>query len=186
MNGHFSVANKRGLIVSGAILVICIILFSLCLAMRLSTGSVLWTIPLVACIIVFIIAIILLISVATAGVDVSDNAVYFADVTGKGGKIRQFELKELKEIQLHNQNGLVENPDPNNMIGARIVFVLKNGKTKTYYPIQLTYKQYKNIANGMFDFVEEAKKQQNQKKHGSAKAAKAAAKVAKSKKPKRL
>ena len=75
MNRHFSVVNKRGTTVAGVIMAVCILLFSLCLAMRLSSGSVLWTIPLVACIIVFIIGLMILISVITAGIDVKNGNV---------------------------------------------------------------------------------------------------------------
>ena len=161
MNKHFSVVNKRGTTVAGIIMCVCIVLFSLCLAMRISSGSVLWTIPLVACIIFFIIGLMVMISIITAGVDVKDGNAVFADVTGQGGKRPQFHLSQLKTIELHNNDGVIQNPETANLAGARIVFTLKNGEIRTYYPIQITAKQYENIKNGMMEMAKGAKREKS-------------------------
>ena len=102
MNGHFSVVNKRGLITSGILLAASIILFSLSLSKKLAVGSIIWTISLVVCIIIFIMAIIIMTSVLTAGIDVKNGIVIFADATGQGGKQPQFNLGQLDRIELRN------------------------------------------------------------------------------------
>lgn len=158
MNRHFSVVNKRGTTVAGSITGVCIVLFSICLAMRVSSGTPLWTIPLVACIIVFIIGLMILISVITAGIDVKNDNVIFADVSGQGGKRVQFHLSDLKSVELHNADGIIAKPEIESLVGARVVFNLKNGESRTYYPIQITNKQYQNIRTGLTEMAKTAKK----------------------------
>ena len=155
MNGHFSVVNKRGLITALVIMGISILLFSLSMAKKLAGVSIIWTIPLVCCIIIFIIALIILTSVVTAGIDVKNGVVIFADATGQGGKQPQFNLGELSEIQLHNADGIIANPETDSLLGARFVFVLTNGETRTYYPVSLTYHQYKIVSTGLNELKEE-------------------------------
>ncbi len=118
----------------------------------------LWTIPLVVCIIIFILAMMFLVGVITAGVDVKKNKVIFADPTGQGGKKVQFDLGELKSVELHNADGLIQNPETANLAGARVIFKLRNGKTCMYYPIQITYKQYQNIKDGLTELAKTSKK----------------------------
>ena len=149
MNGHFSVVNKRGLITSGILLAASIILFSLSLSKKLAGGSIIWTIPLVVCIIIFIMAIIIMTSVLTAGIDVKNGIVIFADATGQGGKQPQFRLLDLDKIELHNADGVINNPETDNLLGARFVFILKDGSSKVYYPVSLTPRQYNNVASGI-------------------------------------
>lgn len=150
MNAHFSVVNKRGMITSCFIMAIAIVIFSLGLAKKLSGGGILWTLPLICGIIIFLLALMILISVVTAGVDVQNGNVVFADATGQGGKQPRFKLSELEDIQLHNQNGEID-PDKDNLIGGRIVFFTTDGEQFTYYPVQITAKQYKNVRKGLFD-----------------------------------
>ena len=69
MNRHFSVVNKRGLSTIGILTAFSIILFSFSLAKRISSGSMLWTIPVVIAIIIFILTLMFLVGVITAGVD---------------------------------------------------------------------------------------------------------------------
>ena len=91
MNRHFSVVNKRGLSTIGILTAFSIILFSFSLAKRISSGSMLWTIPVVIAIIIFILTLMFLVGVITAGVDVKKNKVIFADPSGQGGKKVQFD-----------------------------------------------------------------------------------------------
>ena len=128
MNGHFSVVNKRGLITSGILLAASIILFSLSLSKKLAGGSIIWTIPLVVCIIIFILAIIIITSVLTAGIDVKNGIVIFADATGQGGKQPQFNLGQLDRIELRNADGVIESPETDSLLGARFVFILSDGE----------------------------------------------------------
>lgn len=118
----------------------------------------LWTIPVVIAIIIFILTLMLLVGVITAGIDVKKNKVIFADPSGQGGKKVQFDLVELKSIELHNADGLIANPETVNLAGARIIFSLKNGKTCIYYPIQITYKQFANIRDGLMQMAKTSKK----------------------------
>ncbi|MGN0733128.1 MAG: hypothetical protein ACI4LC_03030 [Emergencia sp.] len=156
MNGHFSVVNKRGLITSGILLAASIILFSLSLSKKLAGGSIIWTIPLVVCIIIFILAIIIMTSVLTAGIDVKNGIVIFADATGQGGKQPQFNLGQLDRIELRNADGVIENPETDSLLGARFVFILSDGEEKIYYPVSLTSHQYKSVSSGIYELKEKA------------------------------
>lgn len=156
MNGHFSVVNKRGLITSGILLAASIILFSLSLSKKLAGGSIIWTIPLVVCIIIFILAIIIITSVLTAGIDVKNGIVIFADATGQGGKQPQFNLGQLDRIELRNAGGVIESPETDSLLGARFVFILSDGEEKIYYPVSLTAHQYKSVSSGIYELKEKA------------------------------
>ena len=180
MNKHFSVVNKRGLTTTAVMIIISILLFSLSLAKRLSSGSILWTIPVVVAIIIFILVLMVLVGVITAGVDVKKNKVIFADPSGQGGKKVQFDLGELKSVELHNADGLITNPETANLAGARIIFTLRNGKTCVYYPIQITYKQFADIKEGLTEMAKRSKKFKDEPKKQMTKAEKKAAVNAKS------
>lgn len=180
MNKHFSVVNKRGLTTIGILTAFSIVLFSLSLAKRISSGSMLWTIPVVVAIIIFILTLMFLVGVITAGIDVKKNKVIFADPTGQGGKKVQFDLGQLKKVELHNADGLIEKPETANLSGARIIFTLRNGETRMYYPIQITYKQYKNIETGLTEMAKHSKKSKDEPKKHMTKAEKKAAVNAKS------
>ena len=156
MNGHFSVVNKRGLITSGILLAASIILFSLSLSKKLAGGSIIWTIPLVVCIIILILPIIIITSVLTAGIDVKNGIVIFADATGQGGKQPQFNLGQLDRIELRNADGVIESPETDSLLGARFVFILSDGEEKIYYPVSLTAHQYKSVSSGIYELKEKA------------------------------
>ena len=180
MNKHFYVVNKRGLTTIGIMTLFSIILFSFSLAKRIASGSMLWTIPVVIAIIIFILTLMFLVGVITAGVDVKKNKVIFADPSGQGGKRVQFDLGELKNVELHNAEGIISNPETANLAGARIIFTLRNGKTCMYYPIQITYKQYINIKDGLLQMSKHSKKFKDEPKKPMTKAEKKAAVNAKS------
>ena len=155
--GHFSVINKRGLATACIIMAGAILLFSLSLANRLSGGSILWTIPVVAAIIVFLLALMILTSVLTAGIDVEMNQVIFADASGVGGKKPQFQLSDLKDVQLYNAQGVVENPTHADLTGGRIVFLTDSGDQYTYYPVAITARQYRRIHDELLVMAQEAR-----------------------------
>lgn len=181
MKGHFSVINKRGAIVACSIMAISILLFSVSVAQRVSSASILWTIPLVGALIIFILSLLILVSVITAGIDIRQNQVIFADATGQGGKKPQFMLKDLKAVELHDNSGKILDSETSSMVGARIVFILKNGETRTYYPVQLTNKQFLNIKSGLLQMAKESK---TSSKKPLTKADKMAAKMQKEKEKK--
>ncbi|MBR5315593.1 MAG: hypothetical protein IKU44_02275 [Firmicutes bacterium] len=153
MTAHFSVVNKRGAITAGALMALGILIFSVCLAQKIAGGSILWMIPLTAGIIVFIMCLLILISVITAGVDVQNGSVVFADVTGQGGKQPRFMLSELADVQLHNADGQID-PEKDSLIGGRIVFFTTSGEQFVYYPVQITAKQFYGVKNGLFELKE--------------------------------
>jgi len=157
LSAHFSVVNKRGTITAGIIMAIAIVIFSMSLAKKLAGGGIIWMLPLICGIIVFLLAMMILISVITAGVDVQNGSVVFADVTGQGGKQPRFKLSELEDIQLHNADGEID-PDKDSLVGGRIVFFTTSGEQFTYYPVQITAKQYKNVRNGLFELKEKSTK----------------------------
>lgn len=150
MNGHFSVINKRGALTASIIMAIAIVIFSLGLAKKLAGGGIIWTLPLICGIFIFLLALMILISVITAGVDVQNGKVVFADATGQGGKQPRFMLSELEDIQLHNAEGEID-PDKDSLIGGRIVFITTSGEQFVYYPVQITARQYKSVKNGLFN-----------------------------------
>ena len=57
---------------------------------------------------------------------------------------------------LGNSEGVIENPEKDNMLGARFVFVLDDGSEKTYYPVALTAHQYKTVSSGILSLKEKA------------------------------
>lgn len=161
MQGHYSVVNKRGLLTASVLMALGIIVFSLSLAKRLGSGSVIWTIPLVIAIIVFLIALIILVSVLTAGIDIEYGKVIFANASGQGGKQPQFGISELRDIQLHNTDGPIADPKTDSLVGGRIVFFTENEdhekKEYVYYPMSITYRQYQKIHDGMLETAEQVR-----------------------------
>lgn len=155
--GHFSVINKKGVLMASAIMLVAILIFSISLAKRLSGGAGLWTIPVVVAIIIFLLAMMVMVSVITAGIDIQYGKVSFANADGAGGKRPQFGISELENIELHNSNGKIENPSKDNLAGGRVVFFTRDGKTYTYYPVSITAKQYQNIHDGLLKMAKEAR-----------------------------
>lgn len=158
MQGHYSVVNKRGLITASFLMLLGILVFALSLSKRFASGSIIWTIPLVLAIIIFLLALIILISVLTAGIDIQYGKVIFANANGAGGKQPQFGISELKDIELHNHNGRILDPKTANLVGGRIVFFTEDEnheeKTYVYYPMSITARQYFKIHDGMLEMAE--------------------------------
>ena len=150
MQGHFSVINKRGLITVIVLLLISILLFSASLAKRLGGGSMIWLIPLLCGIILFLLCLMILMAVINAGVDVANGQVVFATPDGNQGKQPRFALSELKEVELRNADGVIEHPETDSLVGGRIVFILESGQEFVYYPITITARQYRKIRDGLF------------------------------------
>lgn len=149
MNGHFSVINKRGAVVGIVLLLLNIVLFSLSLSKLLGGASKLWLVPVVIFVILFIISVMILVSVLTAGIDVKENVVILPDLDASKGKQPKFELSELQDVQLQNGEGTVLDPYKDSLIGARFVFLLCDGRKEIYYPVSVTCKQYEKIKTGM-------------------------------------
>ena len=149
MNRHFSVISKRGATAASLFVLINIALFSASLAMRVSGGSRLWLLPLIVFAVLFLISIMVLISVLTAGIDVKNGTVIMPDLDASKGKLPKFQVEEIAEIFLRNGEGKTLNPDKDSLVGARIVFALKDGAEEIYYPVAITAKQFEKIQSGM-------------------------------------
>ncbi len=146
MNKRFSVINKRGLVFSAAVMGIFGILSGVSLAKMLSVFVTL-----------MIISALVITLVVTAGVEVKSNMVILPDPDPKKGKTARFNLDELSSIDIQDGDGKVLDPDSDSLIGARVIFHLKDGRQEQYYPVKITKKQYKSIETGMMNLSNELK-----------------------------
>lgn len=151
MNRHFSVINKRGVVTASVLLFLTIVLFSISMSRVLGGGSRLWLIPVFVFIVLFIIFIMILISVLTAGIDIKDDIVILPDLDPSKGKQPKFNIKDLQDVQLQDGNSKVLNPYRDNLVGARIAFLLDGGTRELYYPVAVTAKQFEKIRSGMIE-----------------------------------
>lgn len=149
MNAHFSVINKRGATVAGAMLLINIVAFALSLAKVLGDSSKLWLIPVFTFIILFIISMMIMVSILTAGIDIKDGMVIMPDLDASKGKQPKFKIGRLQDVQLHNGEGEQLNPYTDNLVGARFAFLLDDDTVEIYYPVAITAKQFEKIKEGM-------------------------------------
>ena len=79
------------------------------------------------------------------------------DPDPKKGKTARFNLDELSSIDIQDGDGKVLDPDSDSLIGARVIFHLKDGRQEQYYPVKITKKQYKSIETGMMNLSNELK-----------------------------
>lgn len=156
MNAHFPIVNMRGLITAICFTLLNIVLFSISLSMRLGGGSRLWLIPVIVFAVFFLISIMVLISVLRAGIDVKDGTVIMPDLDPSKGKQPKFQIDELTEIHLENGDKKILNPYKDNLVGARFVFTLQDGRQEIYYPVAVTPKQFEKVKTGMFNLKKEA------------------------------
>lgn len=156
MNAHFPIVNMRGLITAICFTLLNIVLFSISLSMRLGGGSRLWLIPVIVFAVFFLISIMVLISVLRAGIDVKDGTVIMPDLDPSKGKQPKFQIDDLMEIHLENGDKKILNPYKDNLVGARFVFTLQDGRQEIYYPVAVTPKQFEKVKTGMFNLKKEA------------------------------
>ena len=156
MNAHFPIVNMRGLITAICFTLLNIVLFSISLSMRLGGGSRLWLIPVIVFAVFFLISIMVLISVLRAGIDVKDGTVIMPDLDPSKGKQPKFQIDELTEIHLENGDKKILDPYKDNLVGARFVFTLQDGRQEIYYPVAVTSKQFEKVKTGMFNLKKEA------------------------------
>ena len=93
----------------------------------------------------------ILVSVLSAGIDIKNGTVIMPDLDASRGKQPKFQIEELKDICLQDEDGNTLNPNQDSLIGARIVFLLKDGSEEIYYPVSITSKQFENIRSGMLE-----------------------------------
>ena len=156
MNAHFPVVNTRGTVAASVFTLLNIILFSVSLAMILSGKSRLWLIPVIVFAVFFLISIMVLISVLRAGIDVKGGTVIMPDLDPSKGKQPKFQIDELTEIHLENGDKKILDPYKDNLVGARFVFTLQDGRQEIYYPVAVTPKQFEKVKTGMFNLKKEA------------------------------
>ncbi len=150
MQGHFSVINKRGLITACILIFFSILLFAFSLAKLVGGGSRLWIALLAFAACFCLISLLILRAVATAGVDVENGQVIFASTDSGGVRAPQFSLSALSAIALCGNDGPFANPETDCLLGARVVFTADNQQQFVYYPVAITYKQFANLRNGLF------------------------------------
>ncbi|WP_251612761.1 hypothetical protein [Senimuribacter intestinalis] len=150
MQGHFSVINKRGLITSCLLIFCSILAFAFSLFKLTGGGSKLWIILLVFAACFALISLLILKGVAAAGIDVQNGQVIFAAVDGNGLRTPQFSLADLKSVDLWNSEGFIENPQTSSLSGAKVIFTASGNQQFIYYPVAITYKQFSNLKQGLF------------------------------------
>ncbi|MEE0741887.1 MAG: hypothetical protein U0M21_06370 [Emergencia sp.] len=149
MNAHFSVINKRGALVTGLSMFLCIVLFSISVAGLFGGGTKLWLVGFILSAIVFLICLVIMISVLTAGIDIKNGIVIMPDLDPSKGKQPKFRIEELQAVDLKDGEGNILNPRTDSLLGARIVFALKDGREEIYYPMAITANQFEKIKDGM-------------------------------------
>ncbi len=150
MQGHFSVINKRGLITSCILIFLSILGFAFSLFRLVNGGTKLWIALLALAACCALISLLILRGVATAGVDVLNGQVVFADAGGNGLRAPQFSLADLKDISLCNADGPISSPETASLSGAKVVFTTEEDRQFVYYPVTITYKQFANLKQGLF------------------------------------
>lgn len=156
MNRHFPVVNIRGLIAAVCFTLLNIVLFSVSISMMLGGSSRLWLIPIIIFAVFFLISIMVLVSVLRSGIDVKDGTVIMPDLDPSKGKHPKFQIDELTEIHLENVDKKILDPYQDNLVGARFVFTLQDGRQEIYYPVAVTPKQFEKVKTGMFNLKKEA------------------------------
>lgn len=149
MNRHFSIIYRKSVISGAILLLVSIVLFSVPISFLLTGGSKLWLIAIIIAVGLFLIGIVSMGSILSAGIDVKDNMVIFPGMDLAKGKSPQFSLGNLQDILLRNGDGKELDPYKDDLFGARFVFILKDGSEKIYYPVALTAKQFEKVKNGM-------------------------------------
>lgn len=139
------------MIAASVLLLINITLFSVSLAKIIGGGSRLWLIPVIIFIVLFIISVMILVSVMTAGIDIKDGTVILPDLDPSKGKQPKFNIKALRDVQLRNGEGRVLDPGKDNLVGARIAFLLDDNSVELYYPVSITPRQFEKIRTGMLE-----------------------------------
>ncbi len=149
MNKKFPMTNYRGLVY--LIILTCILLgvTSLFTTFLFSGKSLLWLIPALVCFFLLIVDIMGFLTVISIGIDLKDGVVWLPDPNMLRRCVPVFELAQLAEIHLEDQNGDTVTIDAESYAGCKIIFTLKSGETHQYYPMILNKKQYRRLYDGL-------------------------------------
>ena len=156
MNKHFSIVNKRSVIYVAILMILLIALLGVSLSFALK-GSKLWYAGVVIFGGLLLFAILIAKSVLDAGIDVIRGTVILPDLKHpERGKVPAFNVSELEDVGLATFDGKALDPSKDKLSGAKVIFSLKNGETKEYFPLSITKKQFDRLRRGMLLMASEA------------------------------
>lgn len=156
MNKHFSIVNRRSVIYVAILMLLLIALLGVCLSFALK-GSSLWYIGVVIFGGLLLFGVLITRSVLDAGIDVIRGTVILPDLKHpERGKTPAFHVSELEDVGLSTYDGKELDPSKDKLSGAKVVFYLKAGDTKEYFPLSITKKQFDRLRRGMLLMASEA------------------------------
>ena len=156
MNKHFSIVNRRSVIYVTVLMLVLIALLGVCLSFALK-GSKLWFIGVVIFGGLLLFGVLITRSVLDAGIDVIRGTVILPDLKHpERGKVPAFHVSDLEDIDLFTLDGKELDPAKDKLTGAKVVFSLKDGDTKEYFPLSITKKQFEKLRRGMLLMASEA------------------------------
>lgn len=156
MNKHFSIVNRRSVVYVTIGMLLLIALLGVCLSFALK-GSKLWFIGVVIFGGLLLFGVLIARSVLDAGIDVIRGTVILPDLKHpERGKVPAFHVSDLEDIGLFTLDGKELDPAKDKLTGAKVVFSLKDGDTKEYFPLSITKKQFEKLRRGMILMASEA------------------------------
>lgn len=156
MNKHFSIVNRRSVVYVTIGMLLLIALLGVCLSFALK-GSKLWFIGVVIFGGLLLFGVLIARSVLDAGIDVIRGTVILPDIKHpERGKVPAFHVADLDDVCLCTLGGEKLDPDRDRLAGAKVVFYLKDGQTREYFPLSITKKQFDRLRRGMLLMASEA------------------------------
>lgn len=156
MNKHFSIVNKRSVVYVTIGMLLLIALLGVCLSFALK-GSKLWFIGVVIFGGLLLFGVLIARSVLDAGIDVIRGTVILPDIKHpERGKVPAFHVADLEDVCLCTLGGERLDPDKDKLAGAKVVFSLRNGETREYFPLSITRRQFDRLRRGMLLMASEA------------------------------
>ena len=96
-------------------------------------------------------------SVLDAGIDVIRGTVILPDIKHpERGKVPAFHVADLEDVGLFTLDGKELDPAADKLAGAKVVFSLRNGETREYFPLSITRRQFDRLRRGMLLMASEA------------------------------
>ena len=156
MNRHFSIINRRSVIFVTALMLLLIALLGVSLSFALK-GSKLWYAGVVIFGGLLLFGVLIARSVLDAGIDVIRGTVILPDIKHpERGKVPAFHVADLEDVGLFTLDGKELDPAADKLAGAKVVFSLKDGDSKEYFPLSITKKQFDRLRRGMLLMASEA------------------------------
>ena len=137
-------------------MLLLIALLGVCLSFALK-GSKLWFIGVVIFGGLLLFGVLIARSVLDAGIDVIRGTVILPDIKHpERGKVPAFHVADLEDVGLFTLDGKELDPAADKLTGAKVVFALKDGDSKEYFPLSITKKQFEKLRRGMILMASEA------------------------------